>query len=353
MKTRNHYVSRCYLKMWENPNKDLFEYKKNIPNSNFRIWSKRKPSQIGFLNNFYIFFNKNESKEKEFSDIYEEIFSKNFENELGKILEKIDKDQNLEPNELDILFKFIAVQRYKTIDGFFRTMDIITQEEYEQEIMKVIKESDNDYQNGRIGSKLNLTKKNDVLSPLDADIIPNQGVKITYIKGRNNLLICLKRLMDNVYKCLYNHCWTILKAPDNKEWITSDNPIITKKDLNQNNIYNFEGGFDEPQAEIMVPISPKYLLYTKIGFPLKCSKFQVNDEIYESIIKLICENATESIYSRSENSLVRKYAGLQVNDDLYKYFCNLDKTLFETYKNIEIPFLKKIMNKREETKNEF
>lgn len=92
MKTRNHYVTKCYLKMWENSDRNIQVYKKIVSNENEALWRKKKLSQIGYLNDFYIVYDgQSKDNSEQYSDNFEEIFNKTFENRLGRILKKLMK----------------------------------------------------------------------------------------------------------------------------------------------------------------------------------------------------------------------------------------------------------------------
>ncbi len=325
--------------MWENSDRNIQVYKKIVVNENEALWRKKKVSQIGYLNDFYIVYDgQSKDNSEQYSDNFEEIFNKTFENRLGRILKKIDDGRDLENKDWTTLFKFISVQRYKTLDGYLRIQQLST-DKMEEIIPNVIKNLEQGILAGELSSTEPIVNANKIALPLDVELGAkregNIDLKVSFVSGRNCWLNQLIRLMDRLYISLEKHSWSLVKAPLNKEWITSDNPVITLNYYNKDH-YDFNGGYDSPNAHIIVPISPKYLLFTQIGVKSE-PVWQADMEFYEKIIKFICENATISIFSRNENKLVEKYSKRKVNDKIN----NLGRTLFEEYQEKEVPVLKK------------
>jgi hypothetical protein len=77
---------------------------------------------------------------------------------------------------------------------------------------------------------------------------------------------------------------------------TSDDPVIL---LNYNSLsnYNFNGGWNSIGTEIIFPLSPKHILYTKIGDRNKYPE-DVNEEQYKLFQKIIIEHAPRFIFSK-------------------------------------------------------
>lgn len=346
MKTKNHFVSKCYLEMWENSNRNIQVYKKLITDKNEALWREKKSSQIGYLNNFYIVYD-GESKDdnEQYSDKFEDIFNNTYENRLKKILKKIDDEKELENAEWTTIFKFISVQRFKTIDGFLRIKEI-SSKKFEKTIKSAVNKINKEI---RAGTSLthSLENKSDLKLPIfiESRIVRERhlDLKIVYINGRSVWLNCLDRLINSHYKFLQKHTWSLVKAPLNKEWITSDNPVITLNYYNIDN-YDFKGGLNSLNSNIIVPLSPKFLLFTQIGVKMPLV-WGASIDFYELIIKLICENATVSIFCRNKNNLVNKYVDRNVDKSAHEYYLNLGKYLFEDYKEKEVSILKKYCEK--------
>ena len=130
--------------------------------------------------------------------------------------------------------------------------------------------------------------------------------------------------------------WYIIEAHPDVEWPTSDDPVIwTRK-------YIAKG------VEIVFPISPKYLLYSRIGHKFCASeiaKIQKNQTFSQNVWKRILENGFLYIYSRQRQKGMFQNCPRAVNETEYN---RVHKLLFgrnnewsSTNSSAEINFLTK------------
>jgi hypothetical protein len=84
------------------------------------------------------------------------------------------------------------------------------------------------------------------------------------IIGRGLWLFSLKHLLTKTVNALLQNRWTILRPPDGLTWFTSDDPVV-RLNYCADGRYDFKGGWGNSGTEIMLPISPWHLLYTKVG----------------------------------------------------------------------------------------
>jgi Protein of unknown function (DUF4238) len=88
-------------------------------------------------------------------------------------------------------------------------------------------------------------------------------IKSEMVIGRGLWLFALKRLLTTTKKVLHEHRWTILRAPEDFCWVTSDNPVV-RLNYRTSTEYNFRGGWGSNGTEIFLPLGPKHLMYTQI-----------------------------------------------------------------------------------------
>lgn len=330
-KRDNHFVSECYLNMWKGKLNKVYVCKKYIPRENYRLWTDKYPSQIGKIKNFYVRYDG----EKE-TDDFEDLFSLGFENKLSIILKKIDNQENLTEEDKVVLYKFIATQRYKTIDGLSRIKSI-----NERNLPNIMTNEIENFKFNPNSPKIESDLGEFLPIKIDFEKVDEKSTNVvaTAINGKSLWLMGLKRLLLNGDKMLSNHKWIFIKAPAKKFWYTSDNPVITLN-FNNENDYNFLGGFGSKGSNIIVPISPKILMLTQIGTDF--TTFEVaSEEFYNLIQKLICENATNCVYSCVEDANIVKYMNRKVNLEIFNLYETYGLKLFEEYNNVEVPLIKK------------
>jgi hypothetical protein len=116
-----------------------------------------------------------------------------------------------------------------------------------------------------------VSPKNDLSSYIpirvSKQIEPGQdigAVQAHVICGRGLWLFSLKHVLTHTVNALLENRWTILSPPEGTTWLTSDDPVI-RLNYYEGGRYDFKGGWGNPGTEILLPISPRHLLYTKVG----------------------------------------------------------------------------------------
>jgi hypothetical protein len=142
------------------------------------------------------------------------------------------------------------------------------------------------------------------------------GAKI--IVGRELWLWSIKRALEGTAQVLHRHKWTILSPPRDMNWFTSDSPVIRLNFFNPSR-YDFKGGWDSNGTEILMPLSPKHLLYTKVG---KRSPLLWGNPVPTSqarlIRRMIAEHAHRFIFSVDPDPDVPRLRPRVVSTDLFQ-----------------------------------
>jgi hypothetical protein len=113
--------------------------------------------------------------------------------------------------------------------------------------------------------------------------------------GRSLWLHGIRLVLENTIEVLYAHRWSVLEAPPNFMWPTSDNPVI-RLNYHSNRKYDFGGGWGNPGSEIVFPISPTKLLYTKVGDRHPASG-TVSLQHAMGLRRLVCEHAHRFVFA--------------------------------------------------------
>jgi hypothetical protein len=71
-------------------------------------------------------------------------------------------------------------------------------------------------------------------------------------------------LLTGLVDRLSDHRWTILTAPDELLWPTTDDPVV-RLNYHSADRYDFVGGWGSAGTEIFLPLGPRHLLFTQVG----------------------------------------------------------------------------------------
>jgi hypothetical protein len=126
----------------------------------------------------------------------------------------------------------------------------------------------------------------------------------------------LRHLLTNTIERLPNNRWTILHAPSGISWPTTDNPLVRLNFFSPNN-YNFKGGWGVPNGDILLPLSPKHLLYTCIGRKSWMRGTKLDNATALLIRRIIIEHGDRYVFAKEPEDihLVRPRV---VSQDAYK-----------------------------------
>ena len=139
------------------------------------------------------------------------------------------------------------------------------------------------------------------------DIPEENSVQLTtkIVVGRSLWFYSMKYILteSKSLQTLHKHKWTILNAPQRLKWFTTDDPVV-RLNFQSESSYNFDGGWGSPGTEILLPLSPRHLMYTKIGATSPCERTTPSGFHARLIRRMIAEHAYRQIYSLSEDSKI-------------------------------------------------
>jgi hypothetical protein len=239
------------------------------------------------------------------TDDVETWFETDFETPAGKPFQRALHDRSLTPREWGCIVRFLAAQDARTPARMFErlrnwneTMPAFLNECLED----TVKELEEYSRTGKKVPKLRAADDPD-LFPMRTIVSPGSEVGHVCIRtdatiGRSLWLWSLKQILTRTLHVLHRHRWTILRSPPGIEWLTSDNPVI-RLNYSSPASYNFQGGWGSPGTEILMPLSPTHLLYTRIGAKSVPARGTVmSNNFATQIRRFTVENAHRYVFSR-------------------------------------------------------
>jgi hypothetical protein len=142
-------------------------------------------------------------------------------------------------------------------------------------------------------------------------------VQAHVISGRGLWLFSLKHVLTHTVNALLQNRWTVLSPADGLTWFTSDDPVI-RLNYYSDGRYDFKGGWGNPGTEILLPISPRHLLYTKVGHrsPLRGEKPPL--EQTQMLRRFTAEHAHRMIFAAAPDNEVEHLRPRTISADLVR-----------------------------------
>jgi hypothetical protein len=98
------------------------------------------------------------------------------------------------------------------------------------------------------------------------------------------------------------HRWSVAAPFGDLQWPLPDHPVL-RLNWNSESDYNFSGGWNSPGTEIMMPLSPRHLLYVKVGAKMR-NRFTFGQKATEPLQRLLAERAHRFIFATRKEKWV-------------------------------------------------
>jgi hypothetical protein len=95
---------------------------------------------------------------------------------------------------------------------------------------------------------------------------------------------------------LCQHRWSVATPDGDEEWPLTDHPVL-RLNWYKPGHYDFCGGWGNKGSEIIMPISPRHLLYVKVGTKMQ-NRFTFSREHTRVVQRLIVERAHRWVFAR-------------------------------------------------------
>ena len=133
-------------------------------------------------------------------------------------------------------------------------------------------------------------------------------LRMEHVTGRKYWMWVVQSALapNGVAAELEHYKWSILSAPAGFNWFLTDNPAVCIR-RHQDGTQSLDGGWRVTNSKLMMPLSPKHLLYCRVGHE--------DDEQYSTVCQLvaahlrsdIADAALRSCYSQTRDTALAAY----------------------------------------------
>lgn len=313
----NHYLSQSYLRNWEFSEGKVWCYRTLVSHENVPPWNETHIEGTAFFTHLYSRLNRGL-----ISDEIEDWFNSEFESPASLVLSKVLINDSLKPDDWRILVKYMAMQDIRTPARLFEYLEkaSVTTKDVMQNVIDDLPKDLDSFKERVKEAKPIVENKSSFPFKVTPEITEGEetaSLKIETDIGRASWLYTIQHYLRSTAVILHKHRWTILHAAFGQSWFTSDKPVMR---LNYHHgEYNFKGGWNSKGTEIIFPLSPEHLLYTKIGGkPLKRGT-RLSSSQTNSINKLIVEHSFRNVYSKERINEIGKIKARSVNPEQFNY----------------------------------
>jgi Protein of unknown function (DUF4238) len=137
------------------------------------------------------------------------------------------------------------------------------------------------------------------------DLPEQESVRFTTVTliGRSLWIWSMKHMLTSTIRVLHEHSWSIFHAASEVDFFTSDDPVV-RLNYRSGSQFNFNGGWNSRGSEIILPLTPRHLLYTRIGERFPPRGLMLTNHETRQFRQMIAKHAFRQVFAcREEGEL--------------------------------------------------
>lgn len=315
---KNHYVPCLYLKRFAALDERVCAYRTLVSHHQVPLWEEKSINGIAYHRHLYT---RNVAGCE--TDEIERWLDKEFEAPAEEAIQKATTDDRLTRADWVYLVRFLAAQDMRTpasLEKNFKRWGESLPKLMEEKLPESVREFTSAVKSGESISLPNVPNIDYLPLRVTTEFDPDQEhgkVQAEITIGRSLWIYEMRHLLTGIVDVLHQHRWTILRPPKGLNWFTSDAPVI-KLNYYGDGKYDFNGGWGSKGTEIILPLSPGHLLYTRIG---QRQSPRRGEELprakAEMIRKFIAEHAHRMIFATHPDDEIPQLRPRYVSRDAY------------------------------------
>lgn len=290
---KNHYIPQFYLKNWSLDGKTIQTYSILVSNAKVPYWTRQQIRSTAVWNDFYTRI----EGDKEVDD-FEHWFDKEFESPTKPVFDRLLNHQKVSHEDMILLSRFIFAQYLRTPTAYLK----LTEQSKElipdafEILVEKLNQKPEDIQKEYSALQFRNTDS-DHLFPMKVTTNKERGgVEIKTVIGRGSYLYNLKRFLTHTIKVAESLNWQVIHASEDISFPTSDDPVICLNYRSEND-YDFKGGWGRKNCNILMPLSPRLILFTQVGDKGPCCDLDYSPRYSRLFRQMIIQHAHRYIYA--------------------------------------------------------
>lgn len=294
----SHYVPRAMLRRWSSDGTHVFAYRTLVSTPRVPEWQPKAIRGLCFHRDLYTVF----ADGREVDD-FEHWLARDFEQPGLESVDNLIRGARLKPNDWRRMARFLAAQDIRTplsfielVRGWDKELPEILDRVLKESVRRLEEASgkhvpeDRSHEPSLFSGLFKVTVE-PVSDPGSDEALLRVSVPI----GRQMWIVTMRHLLTGIADVLCNHRWSVAEPADDLEWPLTDHPVL-KLNYHAQGQYDFGGGWGRRGSEIMMPVSPKHLLYVKVGTKA-ANRFVLSREHTQLAQRLLVERAHRWVFA--------------------------------------------------------
>jgi hypothetical protein len=270
-------------------------------------WRRRPIRGLAYLSNLYTVFAGGQEL-----DDFERWLCSEYEQPGLEAIDALVSGSRLTHEDWQRMARLVATQDIRTPLSFIESMrrwDQQIPDILDRNVRKSIKRLEEAKEQGVVLK--HESKRNEFSDLLKVNIEPpidpssdQAMVRAEVPVGRRLWIASMRHLLTGVAETLCRHRWSVAEPDGDAEWPLTDHPVLRLNYYKPGN-YDFGGGWGKHGSEIMMPVSPRHLLYVQVGTKV-ANRFTFSREQTQLVQRLIVERAHQWVFATRPMEWVAK-----------------------------------------------
>jgi hypothetical protein len=303
LKRDNHFVPQAYLKRWSTDGTHIWAYRLLVSAEQVPLWRRRAISGLAYQSDLYTSLNQGAE-----TDAFERWIEAEFETPAEPALRKVESGEPLKREDWTRIAYYAAAQNLRTPAAYLEHVQRM-HDAVPELLNKILPDSIVKLERARKAGRKVLVQENrqPPLVPLRVTTERDPDGEQMFFRaeatiGRQSWLASVRHLLTGVASVLVRHTWSIVTPHPSTEWFTSDHPLV-RLNYSAPGTYDFKGGWGNPGTDILMPLSPRHLLYTQVG-KRNSSHFTVSADKTFEMQRILAEHAHRWIFASKQTKRV-------------------------------------------------
>ncbi len=136
------------------------------------------------------------------------------------------------------------------------------------------------------------------IQPPPDELSTDGTLQLSMRTGRKFWVVSIRqRLIDNA-DVICGQRWSVIEPYGDEEWPLMDHPVV-RLNYYKPGKYDFKGGWGNANSEIFMPVSPRHLLYVKVGSKLT-NRFALTRDRTRQLQRFLVERAHRWIFAQKK-----------------------------------------------------
>lgn len=297
----NHYVQQALMRRWSVDATTLWAYRTLVSHAHIPEWKQKAIKGIAVQNDLYTVFSGGREV-----DEFERWMQREYEDPGFEATEKMVTGGQLTPAEWAAIQRYVAAQDLRTPLTFkedterWKTfvpslLNRILKDSVE-EIARLQAKGSNSIPPSNPNPYSELIKV-DIQPPTDK-LATHGTLQLSMRTGRKLWIVSIRQRLISNAAVICGERWSVVEPYGDEEWPLTDQPVV-RLNYCKSGRYDFKGGWGNANSEIFMPVSPRHLLYVKVGSKA-ANRFAVTRDGTRQLQRILVERAHRWIFARKK-----------------------------------------------------